>query len=210
MQRGQYRFSVRDLLVLMSLVSLGLSVAVLSRGSPYVGALASPWTWVSLVPVELLWLCRRRPGAQQWFVRGSMLAYGASLCLPAIAMYAAPNTDLLFGFQAWLQSYAFGIGYLENVILLKSPRVLWPVDEWEALACAAGCIANSLLIIGWLALWLARRKQRPPVAARRLARTAFALMFASLIPIATAGQLSAIYPGFGLWAASALMLSVKD
>ena len=205
-ERGAHQFSVRDLLTLTFVVSLALTTAILSRGSVYFGALSSTWTWMSLLLIAAMWVIGRRIGERRSLVRWSIVACIVSMGLPALGF--EPDGVVEFGWQAWLQSYAFGWGYFENLVYTHNPRSYWPVSNEWPLACFIGCLANSLLILGWIAYWIARRKGMRPTIARWMTRCSFALMFGSLVPIAYSGGLSGVYPGFSLWAASAVMLAL--
>jgi hypothetical protein len=92
------------------------------------------------------------------------------------------------------------------------PKPTWPnfvVPQGLYFACLLGAVANLLLIGGWMAFYISRRKRKRPIVARWMARCSFVLMFASVVAVACVGCLAGIYPGFGLWAASALMLVLR-
>jgi hypothetical protein len=204
MTRASHQFSVRSLLALMLVASVILTIMRLSRGSPVFGSLASAWTWASILMIGAAWMHARGIESKQRLVGASVLAYAVSLAVPALAM----GDDLEFGFMAWLQSYAFGFGYVVEWFDPPDTSQQWfRIDNRLPFACLLGMIANSLVILGWLAYWFARfRRQRPRVT-RWLAWSSFLFMVACVVPIALAEDLVVLFPGFGLWAMSALFLA---
>src|SRR6476646_6708142 len=102
--RNARQFSIRDLLKLTLVVSIALTIAVLSRGSLYAGALASPWAWVSFAMIGAVWIVGRRTDSRRWLVRGSILGYFVSMAAPAIGFGTGQNAEIAFGGQVWLQS----------------------------------------------------------------------------------------------------------
>ena len=210
-ERGRSQFSVRDLLVGTTAVSVALTIAALSRNSSYWSALSRPWTWTSLSLVAAVLVAYRRMPDRRLWARRSKWVFILSMVVPALRFGGGADSELSFGGQAFLECFVFGWGYLENLVVTHNPRAYWPVSNDLPFACTIGGIANLLLIGGWIAYWVSRRRGHRPTVGRWMGGVAFVLMFSSLIPIAWQGDLlTSIYPGFGLWAASALMCALGE
>ncbi|MCI0333007.1 MAG: hypothetical protein L0228_07270 [Planctomycetes bacterium] len=131
--------------------------------------------------------------------------YAVSMGVPALRL----ADGIEFGGLTWLQSYVFGFGFVVDLFDPPKTTGQWfRIDERLPFACLLGMVANTLLILGWIYFYLARYRRRQPWAARWLAWGSFGFMIASVVPIALMGDLGALYPGFGLWTASALLLAL--
>jgi hypothetical protein len=202
--RASHQFSVRSLLVLTLVASVVLTIMQVSRGSPVFGSLASAWTWTSFLMIGVAWVMARASESKPRLVAASVLAYAVSLAVPALAM----GDDLEWGWMAWLQSYAFGFGYVIEFFDPPDTTGQWfRIDDRLPFACMLGMIANSLVILGWISYCLPRMRRNRPWVTRWFAWSAFFLMVGCVVPIALARELEVLFPGFALWAMSALFLA---
>jgi hypothetical protein len=192
------QFSVRDLLKLTLACAVLLMICVLCRGSRYFGAFASPWAALSLVTIAIVWLMFRwRLAPPVGLARLSIILYLASLCVPALTL----GGDLVFGGVAWLFSF---LG-----VALFAEWKLSPVGEtmWYPIASLMGAAANVAFGVGYIACLLSRWRNKPQSFPWRVAVFGTTLALLVLLPLALSSELNAIYPGYGLWAASFLALS---
>jgi hypothetical protein len=204
--RASHQFSVRGLLVMTFVASIVLTIMRVSRGSPIFGSLASAWTWTSFLMIGAAWMAARGVESKPKLIAASVLAYVVSLAVPALAM----GDDLEWGWMAWLQSCAFGFGFVIELFDPPDTTGQWfqiQIDDRLPFACLLGMFANSLIILGWISYcWSRMRRVRPRVT-RWFAWSAFFLMIACVVPIALAAELEVLFPGFALWVMSALFLA---
>jgi hypothetical protein len=202
--RSLHQFSMRSLLVLTFVASVILTIMRVSRGSPVFGSLSSGWTWTSFLMIGVAWVGARGIESNQRLVAASVLAYAVSLAVPALAM----GDELEWGWMAWLQSYGFGFGFIMELFEPPDTSQQWfRIDSRLPFACMLGMIAHSLVILGWLVYCWARFRRKQPWVTRWFAWSAFFLMVGCVIPIALAAELEVLFPGFALWAMSALCLA---
>jgi len=184
------QFSVRGLFWLTTILALLLLLGMRASESRYFEALSSPWTVISLAIIVLLgWLSLRRADTRRTR-RLAIAAYATSLALPAFSL----GGDLTFGFLAWLLSY-LGITAVMFTVL-------------HAFACLLGAIANTCFVLSILGRWMPFIRRRWPKLARRSSIIALVTSFAALVPIVFSRELNALYPGYGLWAGSFVMLYI--
>jgi MFS family permease len=201
------QFSVRDLFTLTLVVSILLTIGVLSHGSEYFGALASPWTAVSLLPIVAVWLADRwQLMPPRAMLVAAVAGYPIALGLPA---FAWPG-EIVFGWVAWLQSFwgllLFGDRHVEGSGGLFFGPFTIPLSF--PIACAFGAAANLSYFIALAAAWYSRRKPRGLKLAQAAAITAILFAFAALLPMCLTGELVALLPGYGVWTASFLALAL--
>jgi hypothetical protein len=206
--RAPHQFSVRGLLALTLVVSIVLTIMKLSRNSEIFASLASLWTWLSFGIIAAAWkIMKRRTVLQNRLVAASVLLYACSLVVPAFSL---GNEDVEFGYLAWLQSYVFGFGFV--IDLFEQPETTgWmshiDIDWRLPFACLLGLVGNTLVILGWITHYAPRYRRLSPQLRRSCAWIAFGFMVACIIPFALAGPLTALYPGFGLWISSVLLMT---
>jgi hypothetical protein len=188
----------------MLVASVVLTIMRVSRGSPVFGSLASAWTWTSILMIGAAWVAARGIESKPKLIGASVLSYAVSLAVPALAM----GDDLEWGWMVWLQSYGFGIGFVMELFDPPDTSQQWfRIDNRLPFACMLGMFANSLVILGWLVYCVARFRRKRPWVTRWFAWASFFLMIACVIPIALAAELEVLFPGFALWATSALLLA---
>lgn len=199
------QFSVRDLLVLTSVVSLILTVAVLCRDSHYFRAFASPWSAVSLLPVVVVGVVYRlQLAGPSALAIGSILLFSISLAVPA----ALWGDEVMFGWLAWLESFVglqfFHDRHIDGGWLFRSFTI--PVSI--PIACAIGSAANVAYLLAVAAYWVGRTNRSVRKLSHRASILAVSLAALILIPLCLTGDLSKLYAGYGLWVASMLALAL--
>src|SRR5262245_43770244 len=172
----RYQFSIRDLLRLTVVVSIALGAAFHVFNSDLVSAL---WLWLAFAAAFATWYYGRWRRLSEPSVARSFWFYLISMAMPAIGF---DPDEVIPGALAWLQSYCFGPAAIPA---LFHPRPsAWPQIAIELpIACLLGAIANTLIVLSWIAVYLARRKRKEPRAARWLARVAAVFMVACLVPL---------------------------
>ena len=200
------RFSVRDLLKLTLAVAVILTIGDMSRGSQYFGALASPWTAISLLPIAAVWLTHRwRLATPRAIVIGSMFCYVLALAVPALAL----DGDVMFGWFAWVWSF-FGLDFFGDRHNDSFGWIFGPITIPLSypIACTIGAAANLAYVISLAAYWFARSKPAALTLSHRAATLAAMLAVLVVIPLAASGELTTLYAGYGLWATSFLALAL--
>jgi hypothetical protein len=191
------QYSVRDLLTLTLVVAIVLTIGVLCQGSRYFGAFFTLWASVALVPIVAVWLSGRwRLVPAPWLAHGAVILYFTSMCVPALTL----GGDLVFGWMAWLLSF---VG-----VLLFSDWQMSLVGEqtWYPVACTMGAAVNVAFVIAYVAHLLSNQRPRIATLARRIAKLGSLLALLVLFPLGLSGELDAIYPAYGMWAASVMGL----
>jgi len=200
----RYQFSILDLLRLTLIVSLVLTTGVLFAGSEPVNLM---WLWLAYLGIVATWYHGRWRNLRQASASRSFWFYVLSLAIPAFQF----DSSVVFGAVAWLDSYWIGFGSILE-LLDPAPKT-WPqisIGLTLPLACLGGAMANSLIMLSWIAFYIARRKRNRPIAARWLARAASVLMLACITPFVYHGGLSILYPGYALWLASAAVMAITS
>jgi hypothetical protein len=209
---ARYQFSIRGLLVLTFAACVSLTIASLCRGSEWFGGLASPWTWVTLSMIVASWIFLWRIESPRWVLRSSIILYSLSLALPAIAFVdVRPGSDIGYGFRLWATSFMGSWGCIHDWIYPPPPS--WfniSLGVCLPIACFLGLIANVAAPASWIAVYIARRKQKPPVLARRLAWASLAAMLSSIVLLSCAIPVPVLLPGYGLWVVSVLALATNS
>lgn len=135
------------------------------------------------------------------YIRGGLLAsmslvsYSLALMTPALEI----RSDLLLGIQAFIFSFmltAMGADFFAS----EGP-------SWEGIACAVGMVANISFIAGSVSFITQAVTNKGLSLSRKFARFGSCLAFLVIIPLVLSAELETIYIGYGLWAASFLLLA---
>lgn len=196
--RPPRQFSLRALFLLTLVVAILLTI----------GVIHSPWTSITIaIPLVVWFMDRARLVAPRWLAIASIALFGISLCLPAIQIHLSStlwsNDYVVWGWNAFLGTFLSIPEILDGRWLRSEP------DEIDAaFTYLFGAAANTAFLLGFLAYGLSVKFPRARTFARRAATVAAFLVVDDFALIVYTGELRDIYPGFGLWLASAMALAL--
>jgi hypothetical protein len=197
---GRLRFSVRDLLRLMVVVSIALGTAAGMARSDHISWF---WSWVACGAIVVAWYYGRWNRLLKVSVGRSVWWYILSLMMPAFRL----DADIIVGALPWWFSYMFGIDVVYELLAgPPPPSTPYSIGLTLPLMCLAGAVANTLMVLSWIGFFFARRRRRSVALFRWAARVAAGLMVACVLPFVLSGGPTVIYPGYVLWLASAVVL----
>jgi len=205
--RQARQFSVRELLILTFAVSLILTVGIVSRDSKHFGAFSSLWALASLAPVAIiLTIGRFRFASPRVLAFASIVFYAASLCTPAIGLRIFNSPSIIWGWQALYVS-AISIVELPDFFIELLSFEAWGDDAFGALAYVMGNIVNVAYFLAVILFFVGIKKPKALTLCRRASIFSAVLATAVMMSLALTTDLTAIYPGYGLWVASCLALA---
>jgi hypothetical protein len=204
--RKARQFSVRELLLLTLATSLVLAIGVSSRGSRYFNAFSSPWALAALVPiVVVLAIGRFQLTSRRTLAVASIVLYVASLCTPAISLEILNGPSVIWGWQALCVS-AFALVDVPKLFVELFTFDQWYIVDLSGFSILLGSAANLAYVVAAVVLVVRIKNPRATSYSYRASIVGTLLVTAVLFLLAITGDLSAIYPGYGLWQASFVSL----
>jgi hypothetical protein len=202
------QFSVRSLFTLTFVVATCLTVSILSRGSDYLRAFASPWWIISSLPVVLIGLLsRNRLLARRGMASLALALFATSLALPALSIEVFRGPGTLWGWLAFAGTFT-----AVPEILTQLATEGFKDDALGVILYLVGALANVFLIYSFVHFAIAVWRRRSLLLPRRVAIAAAVCVFVDLVLLLQTGDVYLFYPGYGCWFASpvALALAARD
>lgn len=138
--------------------------------------------------------------------RGSLLAsislvsYALALMSPALRLAGEYS---LFGWRLFMFSF---LGTVISAGAIASEGFRWEAT-WYFIACTMGMVANNSIIVGYLSFISHAVSNKRLSLSRKCAQLGTYLALLVIFPLVLSTELRRIYIGYGLWAASFLLLA---